>query len=117
MCKIESNKNTFILLLENNLKCNFFQTSSEFASELAKRGVTVSQYAAQTYDAVWAMAVAISKSEAFLNKKNVSFAQYTHKRQDLAYYLLGQMKELHFNGVSVIIYFQSIFYLFMHLTI
>ena len=80
----------------------FLQTSSEFTSELVKRGVTVSQYAAQTYDAVWAMAVAMSKSEAFLNKKNVSFAQYTHKRQDLAYYLLGQMKDLHFNGVSVI---------------
>ncbi|XP_043471237.1 gamma-aminobutyric acid type B receptor subunit 2 isoform X2 [Leptopilina heterotoma] len=75
-------------------------TSSEFTAELAKRGVTVSQYAAQTYDAVWAVAVAMNKSEAFLNKKNVSFAQYSHKRQDLAYYLLGQMKDLHFNGVS-----------------
>ncbi|XP_051153184.1 uncharacterized protein LOC127276638 isoform X2 [Leptopilina boulardi] len=75
-------------------------TSSEFTAELAKRGVTVSQYAAQTYDAVWAVAVAMNKSEAFLNKKNVSFSQYSHKRQDLAYYLLGQMKDLHFNGVS-----------------
>ncbi|XP_033225853.1 gamma-aminobutyric acid type B receptor subunit 2 [Belonocnema kinseyi] len=75
-------------------------TSSEFSAELSKRDVTVSQYAAQTYDAVWAMAIAMSKSEAFLHKKNVSFVQYTHKRQDLAYYLLGQMKELHFDGVS-----------------
>ncbi|XP_076297713.1 gamma-aminobutyric acid type B receptor subunit 3 isoform X2 [Lasioglossum baleicum] len=75
-------------------------TSSKFTAELARRGVTVSKFAAQTYDAVWAMAKGLEKTEALLNKENASIAQYTHKRKDIATRLLDQMRLLRFIGVS-----------------
>ncbi|XP_023290451.1 gamma-aminobutyric acid type B receptor subunit 1 [Orussus abietinus] len=75
-------------------------TTADFVSELAKRGVTSSRFSAQTYDAVWTMALAISKTENGLNQRNISLVQYTHLRKDLAYELLGQLKGLHFIGVS-----------------
>ncbi|XP_024947332.1 uncharacterized protein LOC107274234 isoform X3 [Cephus cinctus] len=75
-------------------------TSAEFSSELAKRGVTISRYAAQTYDAILAMALALTKTEALLNRKNTSLAQYSHSRKDMAYDLLDELRRLHFVGVS-----------------
>ncbi|XP_076673312.1 gamma-aminobutyric acid type B receptor subunit 3 isoform X2 [Andrena cerasifolii] len=75
-------------------------TSSKFTSELAKRGVTHSKFAAQTYDAVWAMALALERTEILLNRDNTSLAQYTHTRKDIASRLLEQLKLLRFIGVS-----------------
>ncbi|CAK9830387.1 Gamma-aminobutyric acid type B receptor subunit 2 [Anthophora retusa] len=75
-------------------------TSSKFTSELARRGVTHTKYAAQTYDAVWAMALALEKTENIFNKENSTVAQYTHKRRDIALRLLEQLKLLRFIGVS-----------------
>ncbi|KAK2579529.1 hypothetical protein KPH14_010832 [Odynerus spinipes] len=75
-------------------------TSREFTSELAKRGVTHSKFAAQTYDAVWAMALALANTETILNRMNKSMAQYAHTRKDLIQHLLEQLKLLHFIGVS-----------------
>lgn len=68
---------------------------------MASRGVTYSKFAGQTYDAVWAMAVALEKTEAVLNRDNISLAQYTHARKDIALHLLEQLKLLRFVGVSV----------------
>ncbi|XP_066594696.1 LOW QUALITY PROTEIN: uncharacterized protein GABA-B-R3 [Prorops nasuta] len=75
-------------------------TSGEFISELAKRGVTQSRFAGQTYDAVWAMAMALAKTEAILNQKNTSITHYNHTRKDFAHQLLEQLKMLKFIGVS-----------------
>ncbi|XP_025266425.1 gamma-aminobutyric acid type B receptor subunit 1 isoform X2 [Camponotus floridanus] len=75
-------------------------TSAKFTSELVNRGVKDSKFAGQTYDAVWAMALALAKTEVLLNRQNESMAQYTHTRKDLTYRLLEQLKLLHFIGVS-----------------
>lgn len=63
--------------------------------------MTYSKFAGQTYDAVWAMAFALKKTEAILNRDNISLAQYTHARKDIALLLLQQLKLLRFIGVSV----------------
>ncbi|KAG7213363.1 hypothetical protein KM043_002659 [Ampulex compressa] len=75
-------------------------TSGKFITELAKRGVTHTKFAAQTYDAVWAMALALARTEESLNLRNSSMAQYTHVRRDFAQDLLEQLKQLRFIGVS-----------------
>ncbi|XP_048505141.1 gamma-aminobutyric acid type B receptor subunit 2 isoform X2 [Athalia rosae] len=75
-------------------------TTAEFTSELAARGVTLSRYAAQTFDAVWAMALALSNAENHLNERNMSMTEYTHGRRDLADHILRQLSQLKFMGVS-----------------
>ncbi|XP_046738327.1 uncharacterized protein LOC124406781 isoform X2 [Diprion similis] len=75
-------------------------TTAEFTTELATRGVTLSRYAAQTFDAVWAMALALSNAENYLNHRNISMAEYTHGRRDLADHILRQLSQLEFMGVS-----------------
>ncbi|XP_014468350.1 PREDICTED: uncharacterized protein LOC106741151 [Dinoponera quadriceps] len=75
-------------------------TSEKFTSDLANRDVANSKFAGQTYDAVWAMALALASTEVLLNRQNESMARYTHTRKDLAYRLLEQLKLLHFIGVS-----------------
>ncbi|XP_011637497.1 uncharacterized protein LOC105427462 isoform X2 [Pogonomyrmex barbatus] len=75
-------------------------TSKKFISELNNTGVTHSKFAGQTYDAVWAMALALAETEVLLNRRNESMSQYTHTRKDLAKLLLKQLKNLRFIGVS-----------------
>lgn len=77
------------------------QTSEKFRTELANRGVAHSKFAGQTYDAVWAMALALARTEVLLNRQNESMANYKHTRRDFTYRLLEQLKLLHFVGVSV----------------
>ncbi|KAK1126287.1 hypothetical protein K0M31_004918 [Melipona bicolor] len=76
-------------------------TSNQFAKELARRGVTDNSFARETYDAVWAMALALENTESLLNKENISIGHYTHARKDIALRLLEQLKLLRFVGVSV----------------
>ncbi|XP_061930542.1 uncharacterized protein LOC108000878 isoform X3 [Apis cerana] len=85
--------------LENEITSSGL-TNNNFLSELASRGVTYSKFAGQTYDAVWAMAFALEKTETILNRDNISLAQYTHARKDIALQLLEQLKLLRFIGVS-----------------
>ncbi|XP_050449945.1 gamma-aminobutyric acid type B receptor subunit 2 isoform X2 [Cataglyphis hispanica] len=76
-------------------------TSAKFTSELISRGAdTSSKFAGQTYDAVWAMALALAKTEVLLNRQNESMAWYTHPKKDFIYLLLKQLKLLRFIGVS-----------------
>ncbi|KAL6438373.1 hypothetical protein ACFW04_004488 [Cataglyphis niger] len=76
-------------------------TSAKFTSELVSRGAdTSSKFAGQTYDAVWAMALALAKTEVLLNRQNESMAWYTHLKKDFIYLLLKQLKLLRFIGVS-----------------
>ncbi|EGI70609.1 Gamma-aminobutyric acid type B receptor subunit 2 [Acromyrmex echinatior] len=83
-------------------------TSKKFTSELNNTGVVHSKFAGQTYDAVWAMALALAKTEVLLNRRNESMAQYAHTRKDLTKLLLKQLKDLRFIGVSVSPYSQRI---------
>ncbi|KAK0175457.1 hypothetical protein PV327_009205 [Microctonus hyperodae] len=78
----------------------FCETSVEFTTELTKRGVTLSRFSAQTYDAVWSMASALSTVEVLLNQRNTTIAEYTHSRRDIADDLLNALKDLNFLGVS-----------------
>ncbi|XP_025992091.2 uncharacterized protein LOC105207541 isoform X2 [Solenopsis invicta] len=75
-------------------------TSEKFTSQLNNTGVAHSKFAGQTYDAVWAMALALAKTEVHLNRRNESMTQYTHTRKDFAMLLLQQLKDLRFIGVS-----------------
>ncbi|KAL0101970.1 hypothetical protein PUN28_018493 [Cardiocondyla obscurior] len=75
-------------------------TSKKFISELNNTTVGHSKFAGQTYDAVWAMALALAETEVLLNRRNQSMAQYTHTRKDLAKLLLERLKDLRFIGVS-----------------
>ncbi|XP_043802454.1 uncharacterized protein LOC122720070 isoform X3 [Apis laboriosa] len=85
--------------LENEITSSGL-TNNNFLSELASRGVAYSKFAGQTYDAVWAMAFALEKTETILNRDNISLTQYTHTRKDIALQLLEQLKLLRFIGVS-----------------
>ncbi|KAK9307833.1 hypothetical protein QLX08_001913 [Tetragonisca angustula] len=85
--------------LENEISSSGL-TSNQFTKELARRGVTDNSFARQTYDAVWAMALALENTENILNKDNISIGQYTHTRKDIALRLLEQLKLLRFVGVS-----------------
>ncbi|XP_060821686.1 uncharacterized protein LOC132910175 isoform X3 [Bombus pascuorum] len=85
--------------LENEISSSGL-TSNNFTLELRKRSATDSKFEGQTYDAVWAMALALEKTENILNKDNISVVQYTHARKDIALRLLEQLKLLRFNGVS-----------------
>lgn len=77
------------------------QTSKKFTSELNNTGVAHTKFAGQTYDAVWAMALALAETEVLLNRRNESIVRYTHTRKDFAMLLLNQLKNLRFIGVSV----------------
>ncbi|XP_055597604.1 gamma-aminobutyric acid type B receptor subunit 2 [Uranotaenia lowii] len=77
-----------------------------FLRKLQEMNVTgpVSQYAPQTYDAVWAMALALRGAErtwtqvAHPNRTRLSHYDYT--RFDMAKELLRQFDSLMFNGIS-----------------
>lgn len=53
----------------------------------------VSGYAKQTYDAVWAMGLALRKTNNLMN--------FHYKRKDMAKKFVSTMESLHFMGVSV----------------
>lgn len=64
---------------------------------------TVSQFAPQTYDAVWAMALALrgaEKSWSQMAAKRIHLADYDYTRYDIAKELLRQFDLLKFNGIS-----------------
>lgn len=70
----------------------------------------LSRYAAQTYDAVWAMALALSGAETKWKqwKNNSSAAQlqldhFDYTRYDMALEFFHQFSRLNFLGVSVCI--------------
>lgn len=78
-------------------------------------GFTVSPYAPQTYDAVWAMALALSKAEQLwrtldipdpnttLHRATIKYGlgNFDYDRKDMADEFLNQFANLSFLGVSV----------------
>uniref|UniRef100_A0A182NEE9 G-protein coupled receptors family 3 profile domain-containing protein n=1 Tax=Anopheles dirus TaxID=7168 RepID=A0A182NEE9_9DIPT len=80
-------------------------TNDIFLQKLREMNVsgTVSQFAPQTYDAVWAMALALrgaEKSWSQLASNRVHLADYDYTRYDIAKELLRQFDLLKFNGIS-----------------
>jgi hypothetical protein len=75
-------------------------------------GVSVSAYAPQTYDAVWAIALALSRAETLWRslemeangtekRTRLGLSQFDYDRKDMAEEFLSQMGNLSFLGVSV----------------
>lgn len=68
----------------------------------------ISQYAPQTYDAVWAIALALRAAEEHWrrNEEQSKLDGFDYTRSDMAWEFLQQMGKLHFLGVSVSYLFQ-----------
>ncbi|XP_041780122.1 gamma-aminobutyric acid type B receptor subunit 2 [Anopheles merus] len=80
-------------------------TNDIFLQKLREMNVTgaVSQFAPQTYDAVWAMALALRGAERSWSQSvphRVRLADYDYTRYDIAQELLRQFDLLKFNGIS-----------------
>ncbi|CAH0406806.1 unnamed protein product [Chilo suppressalis] len=84
-------------------------TNEMFNREMEKAGVTVSPYAPQTYDAVWAIALALSKAEALWRHSQeqttgrrwkLGLSHFDYDRKDMAEEFLNQIGNLSFVGVS-----------------
>ncbi|XP_075974228.1 gamma-aminobutyric acid type B receptor subunit 3 [Anticarsia gemmatalis] len=86
-------------------------TNEMFHREMEAAGVPVSPYAPQTYDAVWAMALALSKAEQLWRtsggRRNngtvitrLGLSHFDYDRQDMAKEFLDQLANLSFVGVS-----------------
>ncbi|XP_021704022.1 gamma-aminobutyric acid type B receptor subunit 2 [Aedes aegypti] len=81
-------------------------TNDIFLRKLAEMNVTepVSQFAPQTYDAVWAIALALRGAERtwtqVAHKNRTRLAHYDYTRFDMAKELLSQFDNLKFNGIS-----------------
>uniref|UniRef100_A0AAG5D8V8 G-protein coupled receptors family 3 profile domain-containing protein n=1 Tax=Anopheles atroparvus TaxID=41427 RepID=A0AAG5D8V8_ANOAO len=80
-------------------------TNDIFLQKLRDMNVTgaVSQFAPQTYDAVWAMALALRGAEKTWSQtrtNRIHLADYDYTRYDIAKELLHQFDLLTFNGIS-----------------
>ncbi|XP_052748761.1 gamma-aminobutyric acid type B receptor subunit 2 [Galleria mellonella] len=89
-------------------------TNEMFYREMESAGVPVSPYAPQTYDAVWAIALALSKAEnlwrnlAMTDNNGTShkrgwklgLGHFDYDRKDMAEEFLNQLANLSFLGVS-----------------
>ncbi|XP_062553240.1 gamma-aminobutyric acid type B receptor subunit 2 [Armigeres subalbatus] len=81
-------------------------TNDIFLRKLAEMNVTepVSQFAPQTYDAVWAIALALRGAERTWTQlphvNRTRLAHYDYTRFDIAKELLSQFDSLKFNGIS-----------------
>lgn len=77
-----------------------------FHNELRSMNVSqpFSRYAPQTYDAVWAIALAMRGAEEFWRNTNLDHSKldrFDYTRYDMAMEFLNQFGHLNFLGVSV----------------
>lgn len=74
-----------------------------FVEELASLNVPQSRYAPQTYDAVWAIALALRGAEERWQNDSVQakLDGFDYTRYDMALEFLQQFSRLNFLGVSV----------------
>ncbi|XP_041988490.1 gamma-aminobutyric acid type B receptor subunit 2 isoform X2 [Aricia agestis] len=77
-------------------------TNEMFHREMEGEGVAVSQNAHYTYDAVWAIALALSKSEVLWKNQNanLSLTHFDYNRKEMAEEFLSQIGNLSFLGIS-----------------
>lgn len=81
---------------------------NELRTKFKLRTSYLSMYAPQTYDAVWAIALALRGAEKQFKKFNsttstnyLKLDRFDYTRQDMAYEFLKQLGTLNFLGVSV----------------
>lgn len=83
-----------------------------FQAELHSMAISqpMSRYAPQTYDAVWAMALALKGAEerwrqtegtVAASRQNVKLDGFDYTRHDMAAEFLRQFSQLNFMGISV----------------
>lgn len=80
-----------------------------FYREMEMAGATISPYAPHTYDAVWAMALALSRAEQLWKNpqtdgNKLELRNFDYDRKDMALEFLNQFANLSFLGVSVSIF-------------
>ncbi|XP_069356216.1 gamma-aminobutyric acid type B receptor subunit 2 [Maniola hyperantus] len=81
-------------------------TNEMFYREMQGVGVPISPFAPHTYDAVWAIALALSKAEllwrslATENSTRLGLGHFDYNRKDMADEFLNQLGNLSFLGVS-----------------
>ncbi|XP_073949061.1 gamma-aminobutyric acid type B receptor subunit 3, partial [Choristoneura fumiferana] len=89
-------------------------TNEMFHREMAAAGVSVSPFAPQTYDAVWAIALSLSKAEQLWRSLEMThhngtllkggamlgLSHFDYNRKDMAEEFLNQLANLSFLGVS-----------------
>ncbi|GBP83135.1 Gamma-aminobutyric acid type B receptor subunit 1 [Eumeta japonica] len=85
------------------------QTNKMFAAEMAAAGAPVSRFAAQAYDAVWAIALALrgpeagwrARAGADRTRSTYDLGHFDYNRSDMAKEFLNQLANLNFLGVSL----------------
>ncbi|XP_061380667.1 gamma-aminobutyric acid type B receptor subunit 2 [Danaus plexippus] len=80
-------------------------TNEMFYREMEMAGATISPYAPHTYDAVWAMALALSRAEQLWKNpqtdgNKLELRHFDYDRKDMALEFLNQFANLSFLGVS-----------------
>jgi gamma-aminobutyric acid type B receptor len=83
------------------LQC--LQTNARFLEEFELLSLPVTRYAPQTYDAVWAMALAMrgAREKWKTSKLPIKLHQFDYSRKDMTEEFLSQLEQLEFLGVSV----------------
>lgn len=81
----------------------FSQTNTQFLEEFELLSLPVTRYAPQTYDAVWAMALAMRGAQQKWETARplTSLHQFNYSRKDMSEEFLSQLGQLDFLGVSV----------------
>lgn len=79
------------------------QTNAQFLEEFEVLSLPVTRYAPQTYDAVWAMALAMRGAQQKWKTIGlpISLHQFDYSRRDMTEEFLSQLQQLEFLGVSV----------------
>ncbi|KAJ9598422.1 hypothetical protein L9F63_010897, partial [Diploptera punctata] len=77
-------------------------TNARFLEELEHLSLPVTQFAPQTYDAVWAIALALRGAEHKWNKTapHISVHEFNYNRNDMAQEFLAQLSDVNFQGIS-----------------
>jgi hypothetical protein len=79
------------------------QTNTRFIEEFELLSLPVTRYAPQTYDAVWAMALAMrgAQQKWKTSRLPITLHQFDYNRKDMTEEFLLQLQQLEFLGVSV----------------
>lgn len=87
------------LSVDLNFSNCFQQTKEMFEMEMMKENVTISKYAPQTYDAIWAMALTMRNS---LSCKAIGFLKsFSYGNVKMVDRFVSEMDSLTFVGISV----------------
>lgn len=81
----------------------YFKTNRMFLADMSKAG-RMSRYSPQTYDAVWAIALALRSAELHwrqMSHQENTLGRFDYSKNDMTLEFMRQMEQLNFLGVSV----------------